>query len=508
MTPPGIVLDAMRFDYEDMHMLFSAAVPAGAFLGVIGPSGAGKSSLLNLIAGFEVPLSGRILMEGVDYTGARRATGDHAVSGEQSVLSSRCLHQCGARHRHRSGSAGRSCRTAAALARVGLSGMERRLPRRCRAASASAPPSPARWCAGGPFSCSTSHLRRSGRRCATTCCSWSASSATSEAGSPLFAHNPGDAEGAATHTASSKAGASSRFARRRSSLRRAIFRAWPTISGNEPRACGVSSPILATTLKLRRCPRCRSRGELMSVSRGRTVLATPGPTILPDEVLSAMHRQPIDLGSAMEDITQGCLADLARSSAPRTASTSTCRRPWLLGSGADQHPVAWRQGIGAGKRLFATWADLARALGIDVETLPGDPRAGSRSGGAGRAVAGGSRPPHQGDPRRPGRHRFERCQRYSGDPRGDRCSRASGAVPGRCDRIARHHAVHDGRLAGGCRSRRGAEGPDAAGSPSPSRRWAGAPRGAAVGRSRHALLVGVPDGEEEGHGIAAPRPSI
>ena len=49
----------------------------------------------------------------------------------------------------------------------------------------------------------------------------------------------------------------------------------------------------------------------MSVSRGRTVLATPGPTILPDEVLSAMHRQPIDLyGSAMEDITQGCLADL------------------------------------------------------------------------------------------------------------------------------------------------------------------------------------------------------
>ena len=72
MTPPGIVLDAVRFDYEDMHMLFSAAVPAGAFLGVIGPSGAGKSSLLNLIAGFEVPLSGRILMEGVDYTSARR----------------------------------------------------------------------------------------------------------------------------------------------------------------------------------------------------------------------------------------------------------------------------------------------------------------------------------------------------------------------------------------------------------------------------------------------------
>ena len=62
----SIVLDAVRFDYDDMRMLFDAIIPAGAFLGVIGPSGAGKSSLLNLIAGFEIALSGRILIAGAD----------------------------------------------------------------------------------------------------------------------------------------------------------------------------------------------------------------------------------------------------------------------------------------------------------------------------------------------------------------------------------------------------------------------------------------------------------
>jgi len=115
----------------------------------------------------------------------------------------------------------------------------------------------------------------------------------------------------------------------------------------------------------------------MSVSRGRTVLATPGPTILPDEVLSAMHRQPIDLyGSAMEDITQGCLADLRALFGTKdsvyiyTANGHGCWEAALTNilSRGDK-ALALESG------LFATaWADLARALGIDVETLPGDPR--------------------------------------------------------------------------------------------------------------------------------------
>jgi alanine-glyoxylate transaminase/serine-glyoxylate transaminase/serine-pyruvate transaminase len=115
----------------------------------------------------------------------------------------------------------------------------------------------------------------------------------------------------------------------------------------------------------------------MSVSRGRTVLATPGPTILPDEVLSAMHRQPIDLyGSAMEDITQGCLSDLRSLFGTEgsvyiyTANGHGC---W---EAALTNILSWGDKVLALESgLFATaWADLARALGIDVEILPGDPR--------------------------------------------------------------------------------------------------------------------------------------
>ena len=43
-------------------------VPAGQFLAVIGPSGSGKSTLLGLIAGLDMPSTGRILIEGINIT--------------------------------------------------------------------------------------------------------------------------------------------------------------------------------------------------------------------------------------------------------------------------------------------------------------------------------------------------------------------------------------------------------------------------------------------------------
>jgi thiamine transport system ATP-binding protein len=63
----------VTFRYEDMHMAFDLAVAAGEFVAVMGPSGAGKSTLLSLIAGFEQPLSGRILWAGEDITGLKPA---------------------------------------------------------------------------------------------------------------------------------------------------------------------------------------------------------------------------------------------------------------------------------------------------------------------------------------------------------------------------------------------------------------------------------------------------
>ncbi len=45
------------------------AVEPGEFLGLLGPSGCGKTTTLNIIAGFEEPDSGRVLLDGRDLAG-------------------------------------------------------------------------------------------------------------------------------------------------------------------------------------------------------------------------------------------------------------------------------------------------------------------------------------------------------------------------------------------------------------------------------------------------------
>src|SRR5260221_7995868 len=61
-----IELEAVRFQYEEMKMAFDLEVSKGSLTAIIGPSGAGKSTLLSLIAGFETPFSGRIVIGGKD----------------------------------------------------------------------------------------------------------------------------------------------------------------------------------------------------------------------------------------------------------------------------------------------------------------------------------------------------------------------------------------------------------------------------------------------------------
>jgi len=63
-----IRLDQVSFRYEDMEMRFDTVFPSASFTAVIGPSGGGKSTLLNLIAGFEAPEQGRVLIGTQDVT--------------------------------------------------------------------------------------------------------------------------------------------------------------------------------------------------------------------------------------------------------------------------------------------------------------------------------------------------------------------------------------------------------------------------------------------------------
>ena len=53
---------------EGPTMRFDLAVPAGSFALLTGPSGSGKSTLLALLAGFETPATGRVLLDGRDCT--------------------------------------------------------------------------------------------------------------------------------------------------------------------------------------------------------------------------------------------------------------------------------------------------------------------------------------------------------------------------------------------------------------------------------------------------------
>lgn len=64
----AVALEKVTFSYGETKMAFDLDVPSGEVVAVMGPSGSGKSTMLNLIAGFETPASGRVLIGGVDVT--------------------------------------------------------------------------------------------------------------------------------------------------------------------------------------------------------------------------------------------------------------------------------------------------------------------------------------------------------------------------------------------------------------------------------------------------------
>ena len=187
----------------------------------------------------------------------------------------------------------------------------------------------------------------------------------------------------------------------------------------------------------------------MTLSRGRDLLAIPGPSIIPDRVLREMHRAaPNIYEGALIEMTETVIADLRR--VARTEGSVAI----YIGNGHAGWEAAIANLLAPGDRalVLATgrfglgWAATARQMGVEVEVMDFGFRAGIDAG-AGRRPA--ARRPRACDPRGAGgagRHRLVGEERRPGDPRGARRRRASGAARGRFHRLPRLRRAGDGRL--------------------------------------------------------------
>lgn len=124
--------DQVGFSYGGgQEMSFDLAVEASQIVGVMGPSGSGKSTLLHLLAGFERPSSGRILIDGEDVTALPPARRPVSMVFQENNLFSHLdvMTNVGlGRSASLKLTPGDRDDIASALARTGLSGKEKRLP--------------------------------------------------------------------------------------------------------------------------------------------------------------------------------------------------------------------------------------------------------------------------------------------------------------------------------------------------------------------------------------------
>ncbi len=114
----------------------------------------------------------------------------------------------------------------------------------------------------------------------------------------------------------------------------------------------------------------------MSLAGGREILSIPGPTTVPDRVLSAMHRPAVDIYSGpLVDLTDRILADL------RSLFCVGDGRAYIYAAnGHGAWEAALSNVLSRGDRILvlesgrfaAGWGQMAGDLGIEVATLPGD----------------------------------------------------------------------------------------------------------------------------------------
>ena len=115
----------------------------------------------------------------------------------------------------------------------------------------------------------------------------------------------------------------------------------------------------------------------MTLASGREFLSIPGPTTIPDEVLRAMHRPAIDnYSGALLEVTTSCLEDL------RQLFRTSGRVYIYAANGHGAWEAALVNVLSRGDRVLVlesgvfavVWGEMARMLGLEVDTLPGSAR--------------------------------------------------------------------------------------------------------------------------------------
>lgn len=131
---PGVAvrLEGVAFSYGEANFDFDVVFTPGEISAVMGPSGSGKSTLLNLVAGFETPQAGNVMIGSKDVTLDEPSSRPVSMVFQENNLFA---------HLSVEDNVGLGCSPSLklspsdrdaigeALARTGLDGKQRRLPR-------------------------------------------------------------------------------------------------------------------------------------------------------------------------------------------------------------------------------------------------------------------------------------------------------------------------------------------------------------------------------------------
>ncbi|GHA60421.1 septum site-determining protein [Amylibacter ulvae] len=110
----------------------------------------------------------------------------------------------------------------------------------------------------------------------------------------------------------------------------------------------------------------------MSLHHGRTILAIPGPSVMPERVIRAMHRaSPNIYEGEMIDMTATILPDL------KQVARTTGNVAIYIGNGHAAWEASINNTLNAGDKVLVLgtgrfgpgWGDMGKSLGIDVELM-------------------------------------------------------------------------------------------------------------------------------------------